>query len=476
MNPFYILRREFKRCATSLCFLLALHGAQGQTLADVWSGRAEFVVDTQRPNFGASFGMHFLSTIWDNGILHAYYIRNFTVNGLGRSGVGLAKSSDGIAFQDAGLVLEIGGERSWSYDAVTQLSHATGLPDSCGWAATPIINLPGFMCYGPNATNINHGPTTASIVLALPDPVAPTTLIATVDVYDATTAAVLATRQVLGSDFQNTGVEHTFDLNYFQKGGHSIEVRTFWHGAAKLCQRSAGFRQGQLPYFDDRLASFPGVWKDGATWYMVYEGAGFSTQWPGDVALATSPDGVSWVKQPTVPILLHRAKTFERANIGTPSLWKEGSTWYLFYHGFNGADVQTAVATGPDLQTVTRVPGNPIIPTSASGWDSGTVGKRSIIKENGIYYMIFEGSTDLPFDQASWSSGLARSSDLISWEKYSGNPVLPSTGQGFGFDGPEFIRTPDDRLHVYYRNPTGQTSRATLTMKQMTDVREWRLY
>ena len=81
---------------------------------------------------------------------------------------------------------------------------------------------------------------------------------------------------------------------------------------------------GPAGAWDDRAASFPGIWKDGDTWYLVYEGAaddiGFS---PGDIGLATSPDGKNFTKHPGNPILRHEKTGWERVNIGTPSLYKE---------------------------------------------------------------------------------------------------------------------------------------------------------
>jgi hypothetical protein len=222
---------------------------------------------------------------------------------------------------------------------------------------------------------------------------------------------------------------------------------------------------GATGQFDDRLASFPGVWKDGDKWYLVYEGAGTNMgRWPGDIGLATSTDGVTWMKDPGNPILVHQLSGWEQVNIGTPSLWKEGDIWHLFYHGNNGTEVQIGVATGPALHHLTRYPGNPIIRVGPKGsWDSGTVGKRSIRKEGDYYYMIFEGSTDQPFETARWSSGLARSTDLLTWEKWPGNPVLLQTTKGFGYDGPEWVETPDGKLHVYFRDKLGPTRRATLS-------------
>ncbi len=75
--------------------------------------------------------------------------------------------------------------------------------------------------------------------------------------------------------------------------------------------------------------------------------------------------------------------------------------------------------------------------------------------------MVYEGSTDQPYTTARWSSGLARNKDLLAWEKYP-RPVLPQTRSGMGYDCPEWVETPDDRLHIYFRNHTGSASRATL--------------
>jgi len=129
-------------------------------------------------------------------------------------------------------------------------------------------------------------------------------------------------------------------------------------------------------------------------------------------------------------------------------------------------------AKGPSLSELIRInDGNPILNTSPSVWDSGTVGKRSIIKDGEYYWMVYEGSTDQPYEQAKWSSGLARSRDLQTWEKWrgTGGPVLP-VSNGFGYDGPEWVRTPDGMLNIFFRNNRGEhtTGRAMLVWNANT--------
>ena len=213
---------------------------------------------------------------------------------------------------------------------------------------------------------------------------------------------------------------------------------------------------GAAGQWDDQYASFPGIWKDSNTWYLVYEGAGdgdSANSSPGDIGLATSTDGLNFVKYPGNPILRHNATGWENNNIGTPSLYKANGTWYLFYHGFDGTYCRDGVATGTSLTNLVKYAGNPIIDVASntSAWDSGTIGRRSAIaQEGGYYYLAYEGSTPQPYSTAQWSSGLARSTDLFHWTKFSGNPVLPRTTSGFGYDGPEMIQI-NGTWYIYVR-------------------------
>jgi hypothetical protein len=222
--------------------------------------------------------------------------------------------------------------------------------------------------------------------------------------------------------------------------------------------------------WDNRLASFPGIWKDGNTWYLVYEGAAEDIPFsPGDIGLATSTNGINFVKQPN-PILRHNTSGWERVNIGTPSLYKEKDAWYLFYHGFDGTRVRIGVASGASLTNLTKAAANPILTCSvgANAWDSGTIGKRSaIVKEGSYYYFAFEGSTPQPFDHAKWSSGLARTMNLTNtWTEFPVNPVIPQTIAGFGFDGPELIQIRNVwYMYVRTSDETAPTKRFRLTAK-----------
>jgi beta-xylosidase len=85
------------------------------------------------------------------------------------------------------------------------------------------------------------------------------------------------------------------------------------------------------------------------------------------------------------------------------------------------------------------------------------------VKEGSYYYFAFEGSTPQPFAQSKWSSGLARSTNLTSvWTRFPGNPMIPQTSGGMGYDGPELLRL-GEAWYLYVRTPGGnQTERFRL--------------
>lgn len=196
----------------------------------------------------------------------------------------------------------------------------------------------------------------------------------------------------------------------------------------------------------DRYTAFPGTWYENGTIYMVYEhnlyGVGFS------IALATSTDGGhTFTKQGDI-LSANSSYWYESGGIGTPNLYKEGDTWYLYYHGFDGGQVHINVATGTDLHALIRSTNNPVIASSMakSAIDSGTVGKRGIVYDDGYYYMGYEVSSApvldngyLSYAHANWSTTLGRSSDLIHWEKYAQSNVIPWRTPAWGNDGTDIV-------------------------------------
>jgi predicted GH43/DUF377 family glycosyl hydrolase len=74
--------------------------------------------------------------------------------------------------------------------------------------------------------------------------------------------------------------------------------------------------------------------------------------------------------------------------------------------------------------------GNPVLNLGPSGsWDDQYVGHPTVIYLNGTYHMWYSGSDNIP----TFKIGYANSSDGITWNRYSSNPVL-DLGSGGEWD------------------------------------------
>ncbi len=200
--------------------------------------------------------------------------------------------------------------------------------------------------------------------------------------------------------------------------------------------------------WDDKMASFPGIWYEDGTYYLVYEGSGADNR--GAVGLATSKDGVNFEKHGIIVDYHHDGKGLYGANVGTPDIIRVDGTWYVTFHAFDWTDCMICYAYGDDLMNLEIAEENPIIPTDAKKDEiaSGTTGRRDLLWYDGWFYMVYEISTDQPYDNAHWCHMFARSEDMIHWEK--GGPLVEQTESGYGNDGPAFL-VMNDEIYVYYR-------------------------
>jgi hypothetical protein len=73
-------------------------------------------------------------------------------------------------------------------------------------------------------------------------------------------------------------------------------------------------------------AASPVVWREGSSWYMLYEHMAGATL---DIWLATSNDGITWIDSPGNPVISDTSFT------APDSIVKEGSLYHLYYHTAN---------------------------------------------------------------------------------------------------------------------------------------------
>ena len=107
------------------------------------------------------------------------------------------------------------------------------------------------------------------------------------------------------------------------------------------------------------------------------------------------------------------------------SVW--ANRFVMYYDGTTGADEFLGLAVSNDgLNWQGYNDGaNPVLDSSASGWDSGYVAFGTVIKEgDDVFHLWFSGGNDSTLNNGI---GYASSTDGINWVKDAGNPIFHKT-------------------------------------------------
>lgn len=168
-----------------------------------------------------------------------------------------------------------------------------------------------------------------------------------------------------------------------------------------------------------------------------------------------SPNGLQWTDAGSLDVRLRNGKPIEPGPYGTPTVWFEAGTWYLFYER---GDQGVWLATSKDRGVWTNVSDAPVLAEGPEAYDSQAVAMNQIVKRKGVYYAFYHANAHRPWKD--WTSCVARSRDLVHWEKFPGNPIVENNGSS-----PILVPTPDgDRL--YTMHPEVRAYRPALTVSK----------
>ena len=134
----------------------------------------------------------------------------------------------------------------------------------------------------------------------------------------------------------------------------------------------------------------------------------------------TSHDGVAWQRRGPLDIRCASGDPIPAGPRGTPAVWIEGGVCHLFYERM---DHGVWLATSRDLVTFTNVRDEPVLACGPEPYDLHAVAFDQIVKHCGRYYAYYHSSPIA--DRSQWQTCLATSRDLVHWEKYTRNPILP---------------------------------------------------
>jgi len=138
-----------------------------------------------------------------------------------------------------------------------------------------------------------------------------------------------------------------------------------------------------------------------------------------NIYYAESNDGLAWIRQ--------AAALAVTTNQGNPTLWHQGSTYYLYVAEQPGIAFPTQVDcwTSTDGVTFTLAKSAALSIGAAGHWDQGTIWNINIAAViAGTWYGLYTATDSNVGANLQFNVGLATSTDGLNWTKQGTNPVL----------------------------------------------------
>jgi predicted GH43/DUF377 family glycosyl hydrolase len=160
-------------------------------------------------------------------------------------------------------------------------------------------------------------------------------------------------------------------------------------------------------------------------WYTGHEGDDLSANI--QIGHATSPDLVTWTKDTNNPVLsMGPGGTWDDTWVAGSYVVYDGKEYHMWYSAYNGSHgIRIGHATSPDGVTWTKDPLNPVLTFETGKWDDPRVEISTVIFDGTTYHMWYSGG-----GYFSWQTGYATSEDGSTWTKYPNNPVLREGPEG----------------------------------------------
>ena len=193
-------------------------------------------------------------------------------------------------------------------------------------------------------------------------------------------------------------------------------------------------KSGVAGSFDERSVDCPFVYSSNGRFYMTYvgyDGIGYQT------GLAESSDLVHWrrdglilARDPADPITRYNVALMcilrdDALDSDAPLIKVNGrylGAWHAYPNpGYEQGPAVIGLAWSDDLHHWRRT--EPILtPDDGAPWERGGLYKPYLVKRDGTYYLFYNAKTA----EKRWHEqiGLATSSDLKTWTRHPGNPIL----------------------------------------------------
>jgi hypothetical protein len=170
----------------------------------------------------------------------------------------------------------------------------------------------------------------------------------------------------------------------------------------------------------------------GGTYFLYYAAAATSNYWIGaQIGVATSTDGVHWTKYSGNPIIQANSSELWKNSIVNPAVCYVSGTFYMIYTGIMSNYTSAAcLATSTDGLHFTEYSGNPVLDDN-SAWISRYMENcgGGLSYFDGYFYSYYCKQYK---SMSMRCTGVARSTDCITWTTCAQNPVLTTSEAGYG--------------------------------------------
>lgn len=177
--------------------------------------------------------------------------------------------------------------------------------------------------------------------------------------------------------------------------------------------------------WDDSNVDHASVVKVGSTYHMWFNGEDATS---ARIGHATSPDGINWTKDAANnPVVdLGGMGDWDESEVLHPAVYHDGVTYHMWYNGFGQSAQRTGYATSPDGVNWTKDDvHSPVLGVGAPGeFDDFMLALQAVIWKDGEYQMWYGGGDGTDGDTKYFRVGYATSPDGFTWTKSTQNPVL----------------------------------------------------
>ena len=147
------------------------------------------------------------------------------------------------------------------------------------------------------------------------------------------------------------------------------------------------------------------------------------------IGYATSPDGIRWTRYAANPVLaVGAAGAWDADMLWSTSVLAEADGYKMWYSACRGGRCRIGYASSPDGVSWTRHAGNPVLDVGSTGaWDHLTVYYPNVIRAGSTYEMWYTG-----YDGEQLRIGHATSLDGIAWRRTRPLRCSPRDRRGVG--------------------------------------------